>query len=501
MAKKIKPITGNIIEVMEGRFAEWFPGDTWANWKTVLKAAYGLPLDDQELAFFHEVAGDRSPPTRRVKRLWLVVGRRGGKNAITSLIAAHAAAQFDGKRRQIAGMTLPALRRGERATILLIANDREQAQVAFRYIESYFTDVPELRAMGVRSTRDTIELANGCDIMVATNDFRSIRGRAVLLAILDECAFYKSDTSANPDVELYNAITPGMLTLKDQAMLIGISSAHKKAGLLFDRYRESFGQDDPNTLVIKATTLQLNPTVDAAEIEAEIAADPDLKMAEYLCQWRADISSFVSADAVDAATIRGRSVIPPNDSETFFGFIDVSGGVKDSHDCAIAYVDDDGNATLACCRELKSPDTESVVQEFTGLLQQYKVQVAYADAYGAEWVRGAFARHGIELRKSPLNRSEIYLNFLPAMNAGKVRLIENPRLRQQLLALERKTIRGTGRDVVDHPKAGADDLANAACGAVALCERAERRTITWSITGVPSLYRGNLLENNTDSLM
>jgi hypothetical protein len=85
------------------------------------------------------------------------------------------------------------------------------------------------------------------------------------------------------------------------------------------------------------------------------------------------------------------------------------------------------------------------------------------------------------LRKSPFNRSEIFLNFPPALNADKVRLLDVPRFRQQLLALERKTIRGTGRDVVDHPKAGSDDLANASCAALVLCERAERSTVRWYI--------------------
>ena len=52
--------------------------------------------------------------------------------------------------------------------------------------------------------------------------------------------------------------------------------------------------------------------------------------------------------------------------------------------------------------------------------------------------------------KSPFDRSQIYLNVLPALNAGQVKLLDISRIRSQLLALERKTIRGSGRDVVDH---------------------------------------------------
>ena len=284
-------------------------------------------MTDGELDFFRQVA-DREPPQQRVRELWVIGGRRGGR-IVASLIIAYAAAMFDGKRRMIAGLTLPAMRKGERATIFCLARDRDQANIALGYVRSYFEEIPELAAMVTRETRDGLELVNGVDIVIATNDFRGIRGRAVLCAVLDECAFYKDESTATPDTELYAALTPGTLTLRDQALIVGISSAHKKAGLLYSKFQQSYGQDDPNALVVKASSMQLNPTLPADEIAAEIAADPDLKRAEYLCEWRADISNFVSPEIVDASIIRGCSVIPPG-GKTNFGFIDVSGGNKDS---------------------------------------------------------------------------------------------------------------------------------------------------------------------------
>ena len=56
-------------------------GESWRGWRTVLKAAYGMPLDDDELPFFRKVA-QRDPPGRRVRELWLIVGRRGGKDSV-----------------------------------------------------------------------------------------------------------------------------------------------------------------------------------------------------------------------------------------------------------------------------------------------------------------------------------------------------------------------------------------------------------------------------------
>jgi hypothetical protein len=472
--------TPTILSTMDGPLGDSFEGPSWDNWRTILKAAYGMPLADHELAFFREVAGDRDPPSKRVKELWVIGGRRGGKDSIASLIIAHAASLFNGKRRQIAGLTLPALRRGERATVFCFGKDRDQARIVLGYVRDYFTTIPALKRMLIRETRDGFELKNGVDVIVATNDFRGIRGRAVLCAVLDECSFYSDANAALPDTELYGALKPGILTLIDQAMLIGISTPHKKSGLLWDKYQESFGKNDDDCLVIKATSLQLNPTLPADFIEKQIAKDPELNRAEYLCEWRTDIASFVLSETVDAAIIKGRQVIAPH-GQPCVAFVDVSGGVHDSHACAVAFKDTLSDvAVLACARELKSPDTEAVVAEFAALLKSYGVNSAFSDRYGAQWVQDAFARHGISLRQSPHDRSALYLNLLPALNAGQVKLLDLPRLRSQLLALERRTVRGSGRDIVDHPTGGGDDLINAAAGALVLAASAENRKTHFS---------------------
>jgi hypothetical protein len=76
---------------------------------------------------------------------------------------------------------------------------------------------------------------------------------------LDEVSFYRSEDSATPDVEVYRAVTPRLATLPD-SMLVGISSPYRKAGLLFEKWKQHFGRDDDGMLVIRATSLQLNPT-------------------------------------------------------------------------------------------------------------------------------------------------------------------------------------------------------------------------------------------------
>src|ERR1700722_11231468 len=99
----------NIVEALEDQnlFGPWFSGPSWAMWKAVLKGAFAIPMTPEELALFRAVA-QRDPPKRRVRELWCVVGRRGGKDSVASVIAAHSAALFSEGAR---------LRPGERGVV------------------------------------------------------------------------------------------------------------------------------------------------------------------------------------------------------------------------------------------------------------------------------------------------------------------------------------------------------------------------------------------------
>jgi hypothetical protein len=89
------------------------------------------------------------------------------------------------------------------------------------------------------------------------------------------------------------------------------------------------------------------------------------------------------------------------------------------------------------------------------------------DRYSAQWVSESFERHGVRYVPSEKNRSEIYLEFLPALTSGQIEQLDNERMKQQFAGLQRRTTLG-GRDSVDHGIGGHDDLSN--CAAGALCK-------------------------------
>jgi hypothetical protein len=98
-------------------------------------------------------------------------------------------------------------------------------------------------------------------------------------------------------------------------------------------------------------------------------------------------------------------------------------------------------------------------------LKRYGLNEITGDRFGSEWVKERFRQQGIIYRDADLSRSEIYLEFLPLLNSGKLELLDNASLLQQLCGLQRKTA-SSGRDIIDHSVAQHDDVANAAAGAL-----------------------------------
>jgi hypothetical protein len=466
----------DIVEAMDhpGLFGPWFKGgSSWDGWRTVLRAAFGLAMSEQEREFFCTVA-EREPPKKRVKELWIIAGRRAGKDSIASLITAYAATFFEHCDR---------LRRGERALCACLACDRDQAKIVLNYTRSYFTDIAPLAAMIQRERRDGFELNNNVDIAVSTNSFRNIRGRPILCAVLDEVAFYRDENSSNPDQELYNALKPGTATLSEDAMVIGISTPYAKRGLLHAKFVAHYGRDSDDVLVIRAPSLLLNPTLDQAIINAALEEDRAAAEAEWNAVWRTDIESYVSREAVDACVARGCFERPPTAGVGYLAFCDPSGGSSDSMTVAVAHREANGVTVVDCLRERRAPfSPDAVVSEFAALLKSYNVVAVYGDRYGGAWPAERFLAHGISYSPSEKPKSDLYKELLPLLNSGRVELLDHQRCLNQFASLERRTARG-GRDSVDHPPHSHDDCANSVAGALVLAHVSG--SSLWSRTSLP----------------
>ncbi len=438
-------------------FGPWFePRAHWRAWVTFLKTLFALPMTPAEVETFRRFTGRRTPPTSPAREAYLVGGRRAGKSACAALVATYLACFRDYRS---------VLRPGERGVVMVLAADREQARVVFGYIEALLHEIRLLRPLIARRTKEEIVLRNRITIRVHTASFRSVRGFTVVAAICDEVAFWHSeDFSANPDTEIVAALRPAMATVPEP-LLLGISSPYARRGVLWEMFRQHYGQDGDPVLVWKAGTRDMNPTIPEAFVQAELEKDEATAKAEYLAEFRTDIETFLSREIVEACIEAGRQARPPLDGIGYTAFVDPSGGVGDSFALAIAHPEGD-DVVLDFVHERKAPlSPEATVAEFVDLLKPYRIRTVFGDRYSEEWVRERFRAHGVEYVVSPWTRSELYVELLPLLTSRRARLLDQPRLVAQLLALERRT--GTsGKDAITHPPSGHEDLANAAAGAV-----------------------------------
>ena len=457
-----------IVDAIEipGIWRPWFRRtETWAPWRGFLKAFFGLPMTAAELALFRQCTGRQQPAGDGYSEGWLICGRRAGKSFMLALIACYLAIFKDWT-----GYLVP----GEVGTIMIIARDRRQARTIFRYCRALLTLVPALRQRVVRATAEEIELVGDLVIEVMTASFAGVRGYSVVALLLDELAFWETAIdSPDADHEVLEALRPAMATIPNARMLIA-SSPYARKGAVWDAYRSHWGERaDANlsTLVWKAASWVMNPTLPQSFIDRQYQRDPVSAAAEYGAEFRTDIASFVTREAVDAAVVPGRYELPRLGEFFYMAFVDASGGSgSDSMTLAIGHYEGEQaeRRILDCVREWVPPfSPDEVTREAAAVLGLYDISSVRGDRYAGDWVSERFRQHGIVYEPAEKFKNDLYREFLAPLNSGRVELLDHPRLVSQLCGLERRTARG-GRESIDHPPNGHDDIANAVAGVLTL---------------------------------
>jgi hypothetical protein len=354
--------------------------------------------------------------------------------------------------------------------VLVLAASRDQAKVVFDYVKAFLEASPVLRQEIDGITKSEIRLRQGVIIGTHANSFRSIRGRTLLAVIFDEVSQWRDETSAIPDLEVYRAVLPALMTAK--GMLIGISTPYRRTGLLYQKHRENFGVASDDVLVVQGPSVTFHPTLTQNEIDAAITADPEGATSEWQATFRSDLAAFFDEPTIEAAIDRDRPLeLPPRTNHRYVAFCDPSGGRHDAFTICIGHRN--GYGADACfvvdvVRGTRPPfDPHEVVKDFAALCREYKITEVRGDRYSAEWVVTAFRQAGVNYKPADKNKSELYLEALPLFTRGAVSIPDLPPLLRELRLLERATHRG-GKDTVDHPRNGSDDFANALCGCAAL---------------------------------
>jgi hypothetical protein len=436
-----------------------FKTDTWAAWRSFYSAAFSLPFESPA-AFetYKRCTGRTLAPSQPFQEIICICGRRAGKSHSVACIAA-----FLATCRNYEAYLSP----GERGVLAILAADKAQASVLMSYTRNFIASSPALSNLVVSETKESISLSNNVDIEIFAADAGGVRGRTLIGCLVDEGVF------VNDIEEVLRALRPALTTIPG-APLILISSPWRKSGYVYSQFEKHFGKDSADVLIWKAPTKVMNPRISSARILAALATDKTASRTEFLAEWRDDLNSFLSEEIVGAAIVSGRRVLPYKKEFNYVAYVDVSGGRADALALSICHRDP---ATERVVQDLlfeRVPpfSPQDAIAEAVQFLRHFHITEVSGDKYAAGFTVTAFESNGIQYRASDRDTSANYLSALPLFTSNAIELLDNPKLRRELLGLERKA--GRLRDVVDHAPGQHDDSACATCGSLVLAAANER---------------------------
>jgi hypothetical protein len=268
---------------------------------------------DRDLArqLFGEV--ERVPESARAV-LVAVCGARSGKTyVLDALYSLWRALTAD----------LSALAAGELGVAVVVAPDVRLARQALRFALGAARATPSIAPLIKTVSTDSFVLKRpdghsvSVEVLPATRGGSALRGRSLVSAVLDECAFFRDEGFVVNDSEVFRAVAPRVLP---GGMVVICSTPWAEAGLLFDEYRKNW--NEPRTaLVAHAPTLLMNPAK-AAEVARETERDPENARREFGAEFLPYGSGlFFDSVSIDRALAAGAEVrvTPPTTGRVAIG--------------------------------------------------------------------------------------------------------------------------------------------------------------------------------------
>jgi hypothetical protein len=467
-------------------FGGTFGATSFWTWRVVAKLIDGeLLTEPREIELFKQCTGRSQLPNRqarrRLRRVIVLCGRRGGKDRFLSAVAIWRAALCADWRKHISA--------GEQAVVLLLGADRRQAGILRRYAEGLLA-APLLAREVSRRTDDFVEFRNGSSLEIATNNSSLVRGRSAIAVLGSECCHWRTDeAAASSDEEVVGAAEPSMAMCPDGGLLMLGSSVHRRRGYMYRQFKRLHGNDDGDDVCWFAPSRVMNPKLSESVVEEAMANDAPKARAEFLNVWREDVDDFVPADIVEACTDFGVVERPRQPGVTYVAYADAAGGTgQDSFTLAVGHAEADAarSVVIDLVRERKPRFVAAdVIAEFARILHSYGIAEVVADGFAGGFCSDEWVRNGVRFRACENNTSENYMRALPLLTSKRARLSDFATLRVQLSGLERRVV--GGHEVVSHARAASahDDVACAVCGCLA--EAAANTPADWR--GVAEMVR------------
>jgi hypothetical protein len=383
--------------------------------KVILKAHYGIPLDDDPANAFTITDWRRENPRqvteaqylkylyedgrcnikeveegRERKIMILSVGRRSGKTLISSCIAAYETYKLinKGDPQKYYGFSPSSV-----VQLISVATGKDQAGLLYNEVSGHFAKCSFFKRYTANHTmsyarfqtpRDIEQFGSydanpkaraGIKVTFHACNAKGLRGAGNIVIILDEVAHFIEQGGSSAD-EVYQAVAPSAATFtpknemglplhgketKSDGRIIMISSPLGKQGLFYKKFRQgmSGGEGSKNMLCVQAPTWEVNPTVSAEVFQEYYAEDPRVFFTEFGAEftdrtlgWLEDPEDlFACIDKHARPRSRGQARRP-----YFMGF-DL-GLVNDASAMAIVHINEENKIVLDYIGQIKAGEGE-----------------------------------------------------------------------------------------------------------------------------------------------
>ena len=407
----------------------------------------------------------------------LIVGRRGGKSAISAMVSIYSTIKTNWK---------PYLKKTPSATVAILSHSKDFSDEILELIKTFIEDSPvltrlidktktlskstlNLKVPFIERTGERISIVNSrVTIKVGAASKKTTRGRAICVLLCDEIAHWNlEEKAAERDEDILRAVRPSLLQFGDQGMVLKLSNPGIKQGVLYNEYSRRH-QLPKNFAVFKAPSWVWNDILESKDFAIEYQLDPEGFDWEYRANFVDSISNFISPEFVDLCVQKGIRFNPPEaKTKNIIYSAALDAAFKgDRFAFTLLGMDDSRikqyiSKTWQGSRQNPVKATE-VASYIRNVLKEFKISRVSADQYAFQPLREIFDQFNITLEENVFTntyKKKIYFNLKRLFHNQTIDILDDSILIGEVKQLQVEQT-ATGIIRIGHPTGGKDDCAD-----------------------------------------
>jgi len=443
------------------------------------KLALGLDLWPMQQKILDNLFG------KKINHAVWCLGRRSSKSTMAAIAAVYMAfCQEEHFRRKV--------RKGENFYVVTVANDLKQSKIALDFIRQLLVNSP-LEQEIVRETTLEITLSNNCTFQAIPASARASRGKAVAMAIFDECAFGLEGDANRGTKAMFDALSPSIAQFAPYSKILELSSPWLADGTFYEHFRQAESGEFIGMDCLKIPTWEINPGLPwgCDFLENARKKDPEAFEVEFGAQFKSNNAALVTAEIVESAINKDRGVLFPDKefTGTYVLSLDPArGGVgRDDYTACIVHYEGtrlivdkfhsfEADFEIAGRKEVNMSKVEEWIKEHHRI---YEFQCIVLDQYNSSFIIQNLSKEFpiAELAWSVSTKMKAFSKMKELFNAGLIELYPHQKAISQLKNLG-VIYRSSGQwSVTGGKEVGVDDFAFAL--AAAILEASRDNDIDW----------------------